>query len=184
MFVIAAIVKLLGSAGFGTIFGGIMGLLNRRVDLKVEEMKYQDADRQRTHALAMRDKDAVISQQEWAGRLQVAKTEGEAVVDKAAYDALSKSYDFARPPAGGKMEAFQAFVRPFISLGYFIITTLGSAAILYYAFHVYQIKLTVDQLYEIVMFVLAWIAFMAGSTIGWWFAMRPASKAPAFPTRV
>ena len=45
------------------------------------------------------------------------------------------------------------------------------------------ITLTVEQWHEIVMFVISWVAFMAGSTIGWWFAMRPGGKMPMFGQR-
>lgn len=176
--VFAGLIKLLSSAGFGTIFGGVMGLFNRRADLDVKKLDLAEAKAQRDHELAMRDKDAVIQAQEWAARTQVAQVEGAAAVESAAYAALSKSYDFAQPEKGTRMAAFSSFVRPFISLGYFLISSAGSAFILYYAFVVYQLKLTPDQLAEIVMFVLTWFAFMAGSTIGWWFAMRPGSKMP------
>lgn len=182
--ILAGVIKLLGSAGFGTIFGGLMGLVNRKFDLQQKRIELEEAAAQRKHELDMRDKDAALADKEWQGRLQVAKVAGEAEVEKSAYEALAKSYDFAKPAPGGKMEAFSAFIRPFISIGYFIITSIGSGAILHYAFNVYQIKLTPDQLFEIVTFTLAWIAFMGGSTIGWWFAMRPGTKAPAFPGRV
>ena len=78
------------------------------------------------------------------------------------------------------MAAFSSFVRPFVSLGYWAITSAGSAWILYYAFYVAQIKLDNVQLAELVTYVIYWVAFMGGSTIGWWFAMRPGSKMPTF----
>lgn len=179
MTILLGLIKLLSSAGFGTIFGGIMGIVNRKADLAVKALDLKDAADQRAHELAMRDKDAAIMAQEWAARTKVADIEAGAVVDKAAYDALAKSYDFAKPAAGGKMEAFSAFIRPFISLMYFIVTSIGSAWILYYAFAVKQITLTPDQWYELVMYVIAWVAFMAGATIGWWYAMRPGKHPPA-----
>jgi hypothetical protein len=127
MTILLGLIKLLSSAGFGTIFGGVMGLFNRKADLEVKKLDLQDASDQRTHELAMRDKDAAIMAQEWAARTQVAQIEAGATVEKAGFDALAKSYDFAKPAAGGKMEAFSAFVRPFISLSYFLVTSVGSA---------------------------------------------------------
>jgi hypothetical protein len=132
------LIKLISSAGFGTMFGGVMGLFNRKADLEVKKLELEEAKDQREHELAMRDKDAAIMEKEWAGRTQVAQIEGEAKVDAAGFDALAKSYDFAKPAPGGKMEAFSAFVRPFISLCYFLVTSIGSAWILYYAFTVVQ----------------------------------------------
>lgn len=182
-FVIAAIIKLLGSAGFGTIFGGVMGLFNRKADLEAKRLDLEDKERDRQFQLTMRDKDAAIMEREWAGRVQVAGIDAEAKVDAAAYDALAKSYDFAKPSPGGKAEAFSSVVRPLISLGYFLISSIGSVVILYYAFKVYEIKMTTDQLYELMMFVISWIAFMAGTTIGWWYAMRPGKHPPTLSPR-
>lgn len=177
------LIKLLGSAGFGTIFGGVMGLFNRKADLALKRVEIEEANAARAHELAMRDKDAAIMAQEWAGRTRVAEVEGAAAVETAAYTAIAKSYDFAKPKPGGKMEAFSAFLRPFISLGYFLISSVGSGWILYYAFYVYNLKLSTEQLFEIVMFVISWFAFMAGATIGWWYAMRPGGKMPVLALR-
>jgi hypothetical protein len=176
MTIILGLIKLLGSAGFGTIFGGVMGLLNRKVDLQAERMKYD-------HELAMRDKDAAIMREEYAARTKIAQVEGETAVEKEAYAALGKSYEFARPAKGGKMESFSSFVRPFISISYFLVTSAGSAYILYYAFHVAGLKLTNEQLFELVMYVIAWVAFMGGATIGWWYAMRPGKQPPTLSLR-
>ncbi len=183
MTIILGIIKLLSSAGFGTIFGGVMGLFNRKADLEVKKLDIQEAANQRAHELAMRDKDAAIMAQEFAGRVQVAQVEATAAIEKEAYTALAKSYDFAKPAPGGKMEAFSAFVRPFISLAYFLVTSAGSGWLLYYAFSVRQITLTPEQWYDLVMYVIAWIAFMAGATIGWWYAMRPGGKPPTLALR-
>jgi hypothetical protein len=154
-----------------------MGLFNRRLDIEVERLKYEDAERQRGHELAMRDKDAAIMAQEWAARTQVAQLEGEAKSEQEGYRAMAASYGFAQPEPGGKMAAFSSFVRPWISLGYWLITSAGSAWIIYYAFAVVRVEFSVEQWHELVMYVIAWIAFMAGATIGWWYAMRP-GKAP------
>ena len=172
----AGVIKLLGSAGFGTIFGGLMGLVNRRLDMKA---KKQDQD----HELAMRDKDAAIMAQEWAARTKVAEVEGAAKVEAEAYAAMAKSYDFGKPAAGGKMEAFSAFMRPFMSGGYFIVSTIGCGWIVYYAFKVVGVQFSAAQWYELVMFVVAWFFFMAGAAIGWWYAMRPGKAPPTLGLR-
>jgi len=177
--ILGGIIKLLGSAGFGTIFGGVMGLFNRKADLDVKRLEREEAKDRMVHELAMRDKDAAIMAQEWAARTKVAEIEGAAKAEVAGFEALAKSYEFAQPEKGTRMAAFSSFVRPFISLGYWIITSVGSAWILYYAFYVSQIKLDNAQMAELVMYVISWVAFMGGSTIGWWFAMRPGSKMPS-----
>lgn len=176
MTILLGLIKLLGSAGFGTIFGGLMGIVNRRLDLQAEKQKQE-------HELAMRDKDAAIMAQEWAARTQVAQIESAAVVEKAGFEALAKSYDFAKPEAGSRMEAFSSFIRPFISLSYFVVTSFGAGFILYYAFEVRKVSLTADQWYDLVMYVIAWVAFMGGATIGWWYAIRPGGKPPVLALR-
>lgn len=176
MTIVLGLIKLLGSAGFGTIFGGLMGIINRNLDLKADKQKQE-------HELAMRDKDAAIMAQEWASRTQVAQIEATAVVEKAGFDALAKSYDFAKPAAGSRMEAFSSFIRPFISLSYFVVTSFGSGFILYYAFEVRKVSLTPDQWYDLVMYVIAWVAFMGGATIGWWYAIRPGGRPPTLAMR-
>jgi hypothetical protein len=178
MTILLGIIKLLGSAGFGTIFGGLMGLLHRRQDLDLKKIELQDAQNQRAHELAMRDKDAAIMAQEWAGRTRVAEVETAGAAEVEAFKALSESYKFAQPERGSKMAAFSSFIRPFISLGYFLLTSFGGAWILWYAFTVRGLVLTNEQLFEIVMYVIAWVAFMGGATIGWWYAMRPGTKMP------
>lgn len=183
MTIILGIIKLLGSAGFGTIFGGLMGILNRKVDLQAKRLDMEESTAQRNHELAMRDKDAAIMREEYAAKSKIAQIEGETAIEREAYTALGKSYEFAKPAKGGKMEAFSAFVRPFISLGYWVITSAGSAWILYHAFVVRGITLTPEQWFELVMYIIAWIAFMGGATIGWWYAMRPGKQPPALSLR-
>lgn len=169
-------IKLLGSAGFGTIFGGLMGWMNRKADMQLKKLEYD-------HELAMRDKDAAIMAQEWASRTKVAQVEGEAKVEAEAYAALAKSYEFGRGAKGGKMEAFAAFMRPFMSGGYFVFSTVGCGWIVYYAFKKVGVQFTVAQWYELVMFVIAWFFFMAGAAIGWWYAMRPGKQPPTLMLR-
>lgn len=173
--------KVLGSTGFGTIFGGLMGWLNRKVDLEAKRLEYADKDKQREHELLQRDKDALIMEKEWAGRERVAAVEGAAQVEQEQYKALAESYKFAEPEKGSKMAAFAAFVRPFISIAYFLISSLGAGWIIYYAFKVKGVDFSDAQWHELLMFVIEWIAFMAGATIGWWYAMRPGGRMPTFP---
>lgn len=175
---IVALGKVMGSAGFGTVFGGLMGLLNRKTDLEYKKLEYADHDKQRAHELKQRELDAVLMEKEWAGRVQVATVEAEGKTEAAAYDAMAKSYDFAKPAPGGAMEAFSSFVRPAISLGYFGLSSAGGAYILYFAFLVSGVQLSQQQMYDLVIFVVDYMAFMTSTAVGWWFAMRP-GKSPA-----
>lgn len=171
------LVKLLGSAGFGTIFGGIMGFFNRKADLEYKKLEYADKEKERAHELKQRELDASLMEKEWAGRVQVANVEGESRAEVAAFDAMAASYEFAKPKAGGKMEAFSTFVRPFISIAYFLISSVGAMYIIYHIFHIESLTFSSDQWLQLAVFVIEWMAFMSGTTIGWWFAMR-AGKPP------
>ena len=159
------LVKMLGSAGFGTVFGGIMGFFNRKTDLQFKKLEIEDNEKARAHELKQRELDAKIMKEEYQGKVQVAEMEG-------TFKAIEKSYEFANPDSGSAMGKFSAFVRPFISLCYFTVTSLGAAWILYYAFTVVEVLFEPEQWYELVMFVIDWVAFMASACIGWWFAMR------------
>lgn len=168
----AGLIKLLGSAGFGTVFGGAMGWFNRRADLDVKKLELEDRDRQRAHELEQRKLDAAILEREYAARIQVATIEGVSQVDQASYQALAKSYDFAPPQRGSKMESFSTFVRPFISIAYFVVSTVGAGYVVHRVFHVEHLTFSPEQWFELVHFVISWMAFMAGTTVGWWFAAR------------
>jgi hypothetical protein len=174
---IFAIGKLLGGAGFGTIFGGLMGWLNRKVDLEEKRLQWK-------HELDMRDKDAAIMREEFAGRMKVAQIEGEARVEAEGYKAMAESYKFAVPEEGSKMAAFSAFVRPFLSISYFVVSSIGCGWVVYYAFKVVGVTFSPEQWFDIVVFVLSWFLFMAGAAVGWWYANRPSGRAPAFPLKV
>ena len=164
------ILKILGSAGFGTVFGGVMGYFNRKADLAYKKLEYEDKEKIRLHELKQRELDVALMEKEYAGKIQVAEMEG-------TFKALDKSYSFAEPEKGSRMAAFSSFIRPFISLSYFVVSSFLCAYVLIYAFKIIGIEFDKEQWYELVNFVIDWLTFMASTTIGWWYAMR-AGKAP------
>jgi hypothetical protein len=170
--------KLLASSGFGTIFGGLMGYANRKADLEYKKLEYQDKEKQRAHEIEQRRIDADIMEREYYAKVQIAEIEGEATVEAAAYKSLEKSYEFAKPEPGSKMAAFSSFVRPFISLAYFLVSSITAGFILYYSLTIEYVRYDHAQLYELMNFVISWIFFMSGSCIGYWFSVR-AGKPPS-----
>lgn len=169
----AGLIKLLGSAGFGTIFGGVMGFFNRQADLAYKKLEYADRDRQRAHERDQRKLDAELMDREWQGRAHVADIEAAGHIEEAGYAALVQSYKVAMPEKGSKIGQFSAFVRPFISISYFIVSTAGAGFILHYAFTQEYIRFSVDQWLTLTMLIIEWIMFMSGAAIGHWFAVRP-----------
>lgn len=167
---LSIITGILGSTGFGAVFGGLMGWLNRKADLAHKKLEMEDKARQREHELKQHELAARLAKEEAEGKIKVADMEG-------SFKAMAKSYDFAVPEKASKMVTFSAFIRPFISLAYFLVTAVASGYILYYAFKMGGVFFDTAQWYALVMFVIDWLFFMASTCIGWWYAMR-AGKAP------
>lgn len=71
---LGGIIKLLGSAGFGTLFGGIMGIFNRKADLAQKKVELEQERARWDHELQLKDADARIMREEAAARLAVAQT--------------------------------------------------------------------------------------------------------------
>lgn len=165
---LSVILSLLSSTGFGTLFGGIMGLLNRKTDLKYKQLELADKEKQREHELKQREMDLKLMVQESQAKIEVAEMEG-------SFKALEKSYEFAQPEAGSKMATFSSFVRPFVSLAYFLISSVGCGYILYYSVHIAGVAFSTEQWYALTMFVIEWVFFMASTCIGWFYAMRSGS---------
>lgn len=174
---IATILSLLSSAGFGTIFGGVMGFLNRDKDLQFLKLEIADREKARAHELEKQKLGIEEIRAEIDGKERIALIESESASETAGYSALSKSYQFSEPEKGSKMAAFSAFVRPALSLAYFVLSSAGAGWVLYYAFVVSHVVLTSAELLKLVFFVIEWITFMTSSTVGFWFATR-AGKAP------
>jgi hypothetical protein len=170
-FLFVGLVKMLGSAGFGTVFGGIMGYFNRKTDIAFKKLEMEDNEKARLHEIKQREVDAKLMREEYQGKVQVAEMEG-------AFKAIEKSYEFGTPDKGTWGAKFNAFVRPFIALAYFLLTSVGAAWILWYAFMVVGVEFTVLQWHELVNFIIDWVMFMGGTTIGWYFAVR-AGTAPS-----
>lgn len=169
---IGGIIKLLGSAGFGTLFGGIMGIFNRKADLAQKKVELEQERARWDHELALKDADARIMREEAAARLAVAQTEAEAKVEVAGYQAMQASYDYAKPAPGSKMEAFSSFIRPAVTLAFFLASAALTACLYWKAFE-FGMTIPSDKVTELLFLVTDWTLAMAGTTIGWWFATRP-----------
>ena len=165
MDIFTGIMAVLGSGGFGSILGLASALWNRHIDLKAKALEYKDKDDQRRH-------DALILDKEIAGANLRATVVANAEIAVADAKALAASYTFAVPDKGSAMAQFSAFIRPFLTVGYFIITTIGTAWILYYAFYVANVKMTDVELTKLTYSVISWVSFQASAAIGFWFGNR------------
>lgn len=169
---LGGVIKLLGSAGFGSLFGGIMGIFNRKADLAQKRLELEHETRRWEHELQQREADARIMQIEVQGKLQIAQTEAEAAIEVEGYKAMQSSYDYARPTAGSKMEAFASFVRPAVTLAFFGLSAVLTGWVYWQAFSD-GFAMPSDRKAELASLVTEWTLSMAGVTIGWWFGTRP-----------
>jgi hypothetical protein len=169
---IALILSLLSTSGFGSIIGLIGGLINRKFDA-------QDKANERKFELDKMDKEAVLMEAEWKHKTEVATIEAEATVESSAYQALAKSYDFAATSTeDGWVDKASKVIRPLLTIAFFIFTCY-----VFYKINEMMIALKVtpspDEILTIWKTCIEWILFQAGVSIGWWFAMRP-GKTPTF----
>lgn len=165
--------SLLSSSGLGVIFGGIMGLLNRKADLAAKRAEYEENARTREHELKQREMDAKVMEAEYAGKMKVAEIEGASRVEAEGYKAMAESYKFGQPQPGTWMDSFAGFIRPFTTMCYLVVSSAGAAYILITAFRISGGQFTVLQWNDMSKDTMDWIKFMASTTIGWWFGMRP-----------
>jgi len=177
---------------FGSIFsGGATGLigviLQRFADYKNKQLDLQLIDKKNAQELAMRDKDAMIMQQEWAGRTQVATVEGaakEAVADAAT---LAESYKMEpqRFSDGVKythgqgwvmviLDAMRGAVRPILTVYLCVLTTL----IYLQAHALLGTTMTPEQAFKMVEMIVGSVLYLTTTCVLWWFGTRNKSTPP------
>lgn len=170
---LAIILGIFSSGGFGSILGLVGGYFNRKLDLQGKALDYADKDKDRAHDLNKQDKDLEFMKQEYAMRLQIADKETEKEIEVAGYEAMGKSYDFAKTSSeDGLVDKCSKVIRPFITLGFLFFT-------IYIFFEVQGIVTELglqpkaEEVYALYKEIIEWVMFQAGVCIGWWFAMRP-----------
>lgn len=184
MELVMLLVKLMSSSGVGAALGWLGGLANRAVDLQAKKMDLEFERSKLQHELNMRDKDAAIMQLELAGKERISSIETAGATAVAGYKALQDSYDHDKSIAAGpKMTAFMKFIRPFVTLAFFV----GSHAVLGWTLWMLwylNLDLGAEFWKDMVTYVIGWEMFQASVIIGWWFANRPSGASePALPQR-
>ena len=184
---ISAILSVLGSSVFGSILGGIFGLLNRKVDTDLRRLELEHEAKSWEFKLAERDKDIEHARVESQGRRDVAIIEGETAIETARMSAIaaSQAADRITPEdikaAGGMgwmlvlAEAVSKWVRPLVTI------SLGGAAIyvnllLLERFVASWPSLPQAQQYEMSVQAFCWITGQASAVFGWWFMTRSTRK--------
>lgn len=159
-----SLIGMLGSSVFGSLFGGIMGLGQKWLDLKQHRMDLE-------HELDLRDKDMDQTRLEIEGRTKVAEVQAAGEVSVADANALAASYAADRATYGIKLvDGIRGVVRPVITTAAMVeLYICGQAAWAYVLTHG---GLTEEQAYAILDSVIATSALV----VTWWFGSRPKQK--------
>lgn len=177
---LSAILGILGSAGFGSIFGALGGIANRYMDMKAKRLDMEAKAADNSFELLRMDKQREYAMQEAAARLQITQVQTDGLVETAGYTAMEKSYETMRPTGIGWIDAISQLVRPLLTAAFF--------AFMVYMWIELQARMSAymaitdhspEMLIDLYIDVTKGIAFQAFACLGWWFAMRP-GKAPSF----
>ena len=170
---LAIILGILGSGGFGSLVGLVGGYFNRRLDLEGKKVDLEDHAAQRAHELLKMEADRKYMESEYAQKIQVASIEADAAVEVAGYGAMEKSYGFASTtPADGIVDKFSKSIRPLLTLLFLLFTVVIFSKIQALV-DVLGPAMQTDKVVELYFMIIQWVIFQAGVSIGWWFAMRP-----------
>lgn len=174
-------------AGGATGLGGVLlqrvfDHLKVKQDLALTQMKF-------VHELAMRDKDAALMREEWAGRLRVAEREGEtatAVAETAAFSAslLREPERYSHAPTLTPRQQWLMvildFCRGIIRPG----LTVYLCALTSYVWWQVRQLLSIEELdqasvLEVWKLVVGTILYLTTTVVLWWFGTRSTQRAPA-----
>lgn len=187
--------------GGSILSGGATGLLGvlvqRWADHKKQQMDLEVLREQNRHALALREVDIRLTDREWAGRVAVAREEGEARVqaaDAAAFGATLTAEPVRWAEGAGPdgrlgragwflmilLDVFRGVVRPGLTVFLCWITTR-----IYYQtqqlLETYGASLTAADLVGIIRLVIATILYLTTTCVLWWFGTRNRQKPPLVP---
>lgn len=175
-----------GATGLlGVVFQRFFDWLNVKANLQRDKLKYD-------HEANMKDKDAAIMAQEWAGRLKVSQTEADAAKDVASSQAFAQSL-FKEPERYAVGEApknwmgtlgwfglactdiLRGIVRPALTL-YLCVLVTG----IWYEAQALINKEDLDpsQALGIVTLLVDTILYVWTTCTLWWFGTRNAQQPP------
>lgn len=178
----------LGSSGFGSILGGVMGFLNRKVDLEAKRMDLEHERSRWGHEAAMREADLRQVQAEAAGRREVAVVEGESAAEVARMAALSAAYasDNLDPAALDKAgwwrwtlvlaDAMRRFIRPGATVALLAGTMYVNWLLIDKLTGPSWSSLDATQRHELALQAISWLGAQTSAALSYWFVSRGSSK--------
>ena len=165
-----ALSALFATSGIGALIGLGGGALNRWMDFKTRKLDLEVEKQRQAHELALRAEDRATMQLEIDGRMKVAEIERDAVIETAAYGALSKAQEMDRATyGGGFVDCVRGLIRP-------LITILFVALVFWINWAVMGELRARPVDADLVKDVIQWILLQASVCIGYWFGSRPSSS--------
>lgn len=173
------------SGGLSGILGGAIGrvfdFLGEKQKLKVKELDYK-------HDVDLKKLDMEAADREWAARTQISKQEGEAKIEVADAQAFAESMfkeptRYSTPTTGWAnilltvLDFIRGIVRPGITVA-LMVFTFAMYNEIKDIMSVAGVSLTGAQAFAIYEIIVNTVLYLTSTTIGWWFASRPAGKPP------
>lgn len=184
---ISAILAVLGSSAFGSVIGGVFGVLNKRNDLEVKKLDLNQEQARWGHDLAMRDKDLAMLSAEAAAKKDVAIVEADGSIETARMVAIGQSHaadalNAEELRAAGNwrgvlvgINGLNRIVRPALTL-----IVCGAALYLNWLLLSALVQtwpeLDKGQRFELGTQAFAWLTGQASAVLGYWFVSRGSSR--------
>lgn len=172
--------------------GGVTGVLgvavqriadykNKQLDIEIQKQKFEQER-------ALRELDAKIMEQEWAGRTKVAEVEAEGKKEVADAEAFAMSYklepqQYSARVQPGKVGGFmlvlldflRGIVRPGLTVYLCVLTTMVYSQ----ARQLLENEdLDVDQAMEVERLIVSTILYLTTTCVLWWFGTRNRGTQP------
>lgn len=164
---ITAFLTFLGSSAFGSLLGGILGHLNKRLELKHQAAMRRE---EREHEVLMRDRDIALAHAEAEGKAKVAVIEGEGKIETARMEALAAAYASDDGP-NDWVDKIRRSVRPVLT---YVLVLAALAVNLLMLRMLPEVWPTLDAEHRARMFLegVGWIGLQAGAALSFWFVSR------------
>lgn len=184
---------LVGTGVSAILSGGATGLLGvllqRGFDFLKGKQDLALLKLKNDHELAMRDKDAALMREEWAGRLRVAETEGAAKSDVAQSEAFATSllreperYTNASTltPAQQWFMVALDFARGLVRPGLTVYLCALTTVIWYQVRQLLSVEdLATSDVLDVWRTVVSTILYLTTTVVLWWFGTRNKQVQPA-----
>lgn len=173
MSVLAGLISVLTSGAGGGILGGIFGIFKQsqerkervamaEINLKRDQLEYENAKAEREHALSMLSKTGELE-------LQKIQTETEAEIEVAHQSALSSAQDALKNlKTSSGMDNFRASVRPTLAYWGALLFTIMLA----WAFSKFHQTIDVETGKQILLGLFGTLTFTLTSVISFYYVSR------------